>query len=101
MEIAKKYFISKILVLFALTIVLPALGKEANEQEFSFGEEFRHGQGIKGSKLYLSDFNLLNTASLAKEGIKIGPNTANNHFDLQEGNILFAPDKPIVVETQE
>ena len=99
MKITRKYLIGKICVLFALTVPMSALGKAADDQTFSYGEEFRCTQGIMGGKIYGHDFSSINNDFLTKQGIKLGANTANSHFDLQEGNILFAPDKPIVIET--
>ncbi|MBK7749564.1 MAG: hypothetical protein IPI39_20190, partial [Candidatus Obscuribacter sp.] len=55
---------------------------------------------IEGSLTYASTFDQGELSRLASEKITIAENSGGTNFKLDEGNVLFAPDKAITVETQ-
>jgi hypothetical protein len=55
---------------------------------------------IEGSRTYASNFEPSEQSRLANEKITIAENTGGSHFNLDDGNVLFAPDKAITVQTQ-
>ena len=67
-------------------------------------EEYHPGvlcHGIEGSKTHEITFGSDELSRLALEGVNIAEGTGNNFFNLDRGNVVFAPDKDIVVGTHE
>jgi hypothetical protein len=56
---------------------------------------------IPGVRTFASRFESEEVERLMKEGIKFAANTGNNYFNLDKGNVVFSPDKDIVVGTHE
>jgi hypothetical protein len=56
---------------------------------------------IPGAKSYNHTFNGKELSQLIQEGIQLKHPTAENHLNLDKGNVLLSPDKDIVVGTHE
>ena len=54
---------------------------------------------IKGVKLYSHSLDAQQIALLAKDGIRISSTGKENCLGLEDGNVLFVPDKNILVDT--
>ncbi len=70
-------------------------------QSSVFSKDFRFNHLISGSKVFGHNFADEQVRQLTKEGIKVGKNTENNYLSLEEGNLLLAPDKNIIVGTKQ
>jgi len=70
-----------------------------NEEKFAYAKDFRFTHIIKGAKVYGHNFSAEEIEQLTKDGIKIGKNTRENFLSLEEGNVLFSPDKNAVIDT--
>jgi hypothetical protein len=56
---------------------------------------------IEGSRSTAHQFQEEETGRLTREGIRIASDTQDNYFNLDRGNVVFSPTKPVVVGTHE
>jgi hypothetical protein len=75
------------------------------DQSTLFNQDFDYNYKtsalIKGSRTYAYQFESGEQTRLQAEGVVIASNTAGNRFNLDRGNIVFNPQKNIVVGTHE
>lgn len=59
----------------------------------------KHCGLIEGSKTFADNFDQAELSRVSAENITVASNSGGTHFNLQDGNMLFASEKAITVET--